>query len=141
MPPCRFKIASSLTARDFRLALVGAWLEPHLTRFGCLQFLVFDLGGGTFDATLLELDDEVFEVKATGGDTRLGGEDFDTAIVDHLVAEIKKKHKKDPSKNNRAMRRLRTAAERAKRQLSSSASAQVTCCATVPCHPVRVCSD
>jgi len=89
------------------------------------RFLVFDLGGGTFDATLLELDDEVFEVKATGGDTRLGGEDFDTNITDHLVAEIKKKHKKDPSKNPRAMRRLRTAAERAKRQLSSSASAQI----------------
>jgi len=89
------------------------------------KVLVFDLGGGTFDATLLEMDDDVFEVKATGGDTRLGGEDFDTNIVDHFVAELKKKHKKDPTKNPRAMRRLRTAGERAKRQLSSEASAKV----------------
>jgi heat shock protein 1/8 len=89
------------------------------------KVLVFDLGGGTFDATLLEMDDDVFEVRATGGDTRLGGEDFDTNIVDHLVAEIKKKHKKDPSKNPRAMRRLRTAGERAKRMLSSNNTASI----------------
>jgi len=86
---------------------------------------VFDLGGGTFDATLLEMDEDIFEVRATGGDTRLGGEDFDTNLTDHLVAEIKKKHKKDPTKNPRAMRRLRTAAERAKRMLSSATSAQI----------------
>ena len=89
------------------------------------KVLVFDLGGGTFDATLLEMDEDVFEVRATGGDTRLGGEDFDTALVNHLVAEIKKKHKVDPSNNPRAMRRLRTAAERAKRMLSSAADARV----------------
>jgi len=89
------------------------------------KVLVFDLGGGTFDATLLEMDDDVFEVRATGGDTRLGGEDFDTNICDYLVAEIKKKHKKDPSKSARAMRRLRTAGERAKRMLSSQNSAQI----------------
>ena len=89
------------------------------------KVLVFDLGGGTFDATLLEMDDDVFEVRATGGDTRLGGEDFDTNLTDYLVSEIKKKHKKDPTKNPRAMRRLRTAAERAKRMLSSSANALV----------------
>jgi molecular chaperone DnaK (HSP70) len=71
------------------------------------------------------MDDDVFEVRATGGDTRLGGEDFDTNVVDHLVAEIKKKHKKDPTKNNRAMRRLRTAGERAKRMLSSNNTASV----------------
>ena len=80
---------------------------------------------GTHDVSLITIDDGIFEVKATGGDTRLGGEDFDNRVVDYFVAEFKKKYKKDPSDNKRAIRRLRTACERAKRQLSSSTVAQI----------------
>jgi len=87
--------------------------------------LIFDLGGGTFDVSLLTIDDGIFEVKATAGDTHLGGEDFDNRMVNHFVQEFKRKHKKDFSDNPRAMRRLRTACERAKRNLSSSANAQI----------------
>lgn len=87
--------------------------------------LIFDLGGGTFDVTLLSIDGGIFEVKATAGDTHLGGEDFDNRLVNHLVDEFKRKHKINISENQRALRRLRTAAERAKRTLSSSAQAQI----------------
>lgn len=87
--------------------------------------LVFDLGGGTFDVSLLSIDDGIFEVKATAGDTHLGGEDFDYRLVKHFLAEFRRKHKKDIGDNPRAMRRLRTACERAKRNLSSAASAQI----------------
>jgi len=87
--------------------------------------LIFDLGGGTFDVSLLTIEDGVFEVKATAGDTHLGGEDFDNRMVDHFVQEFKRKHKKDISGNARAMRRLRTACERAKRSLSSSAQTAI----------------
>merc|ERR1712038_636102 len=87
--------------------------------------LIFDLGGGTFDVSILSIDDGIFEVKATAGDTHLGGEDFDNRLVDHFVKEFKRKHKKDISKNKRALRRLRTACERAKRTLSASAQASV----------------
>ena len=80
---------------------------------------------GTHDISLITIDEEIFEVKATGGDTRLGGEDFDNRMVDHFVEEFKKKYKKDPTTNKRALRRLRTACERAKRQLSSSTTAQI----------------
>ncbi|KAI9305150.1 hsp71-like protein [Cunninghamella echinulata] len=83
--------------------------------------LIYDLGGGTFDVSLLTIDDGVFEVKATAGDTHLGGEDFDQRLVAHFIDEFKRKHKKDLSTNPRALRRLRTACERAKRTLSSSA--------------------
>ena len=89
------------------------------------NILIFDLGGGTFDVSILSLENGVFEVKSTAGDTHLGGEDFDNKLVDHFVAEFLRKHKKDISKNDRALRRLRTACERAKRTLSSSASAQL----------------
>ena len=89
------------------------------------NILIFDLGGGTFDVSILSLENGVFEVKSTAGDTHLGGEDFDNKLVDHFVAEFQRKHKKDISKNDRALRRLRTACERAKRTLSSSASAQL----------------
>jgi heat shock 70kDa protein 1/2/6/8 len=82
------------------------------------NILIFDLGGGTFDVSLLTIDDGIFEVKATAGDTHLGGEDFDNRLVSWCVQEFKRKHKKDPSGNNRALRRLRTACERAKRTLS-----------------------
>jgi L1 cell adhesion molecule like protein len=87
--------------------------------------LIFDLGGGTFDVSLLAIEDGIFEVKATAGDTHLGGEDFDNKLVDHLVAEFKRKNKKDLTTNQRSLRRLRTAAERAKRTLSSSAQASI----------------
>merc|ERR1711967_143532 len=92
---------------------------------GECNVLIFDLGGGTFDVSLLTIDDGIFEVKATAGDTHLGGEDFDNRMVNHFVQEFKRKHKKDFTSNPRAMRRLRTACERAKRNLSSSANAQI----------------
>ncbi|KAG5355488.1 Heat shock protein 70 1 [Yarrowia sp. C11] len=87
--------------------------------------LIFDLGGGTFDVSLLSIEDGIFEVKATAGDTHLGGEDFDNRLVNHFVQEFKRKHKKDISTNQRALRRLRTACERAKRTLSSSAQTSI----------------
>ncbi|XP_041481632.1 heat shock 70 kDa protein IV [Lytechinus variegatus] len=87
--------------------------------------LIFDLGGGTFDVSILAIDDGIFEVKSTAGDTHLGGEDFDNRLVHHLAEEFKRKHKKDMRSNPRSLRRLRTAAERAKRTLSSSASASI----------------
>jgi len=87
--------------------------------------LIFDLGGGTFDVSLLTIDDGVFEVKATAGDTHLGGEDFDNALVDHFCKEFKRKHKCDIKGNKRAMRRLRSQCERAKRTLSAAARATI----------------
>ena len=87
--------------------------------------LIFDLGGGTFDVSLLTIEEGIFEVKATAGDTHLGGEDFDNRMVEYFVAEFKKKFRKDMSTNQRALRRLRTACERAKRTLSSSTQANI----------------
>ncbi|KAJ4271619.1 Hsp70 chaperone [Fusarium torreyae] len=87
--------------------------------------LIFDLGGGTFDVSLLTIEEGIFEVKSTAGDTHLGGEDFDNRLVNHFVNEFKRKHKKDLSSNVRALRRLRTACERAKRTLSSSAQTSI----------------
>jgi len=87
--------------------------------------LIFDLGGGTFDVSLLTIEEGIFEVKATAGDTHLGGEDFDNRMVDFFANDFKKKTKKDITDNQRALRRLRTACERAKRTLSSSTQAQI----------------
>merc|ERR1719273_2597766 len=87
--------------------------------------LIFDLGGGTFDVSLLSIDDGVFEVKATAGDTHLGGEDFDNILVDFYVKEFKRKNKADCTKSKRSMRRLRTQCERAKRTLSAAARANI----------------
>ena len=87
--------------------------------------LIFDLGGGTFDVSLLSIDDGIFEVKATSGDTHLGGSDFDSLMVKHFMDEFKRKNKVDLSGNKRAVRRLRTACERAKRGLSSASTASV----------------
>uniref|UniRef100_A0A7S3YRT3 Heat shock protein 70 n=1 Tax=Lotharella globosa TaxID=91324 RepID=A0A7S3YRT3_9EUKA len=88
--------------------------------------LIFDLGGGTFDVSLLSIEDGVFEVKATAGDTHLGGEDFDHRLVQHFIKEFKRKNRgADPSKNPKALRRLRTVCERAKKTLSSSTVARV----------------
>ncbi|EKF38774.1 glucose-regulated protein 78, putative [Trypanosoma cruzi marinkellei] len=87
--------------------------------------LIFDLGGGTFDVTLLTIDGGIFEVKATAGDTHLGGEDFDNRLVDYFATEFKTRFGKDLRGNARAVRRLRTACERVKRTLSSSANASI----------------
>ncbi|KAM8705165.1 hypothetical protein ACLKA7_009595 [Drosophila subpalustris] len=88
--------------------------------------LIFDLGGGTFDVSILTIDEgSLFEVKATAGDTHLGGEDFDNRLVNHFVEEFKRKHKSNITSNVRALRRLRTACERAKRTLSSSTEASL----------------
>merc|ERR1711959_860395 len=86
--------------------------------------LIFDLGGGTFDVSLLAIEDGIFEVKATAGDTHLGGEDFDHNMVQHFMGEFKRKHRgKDITTNARALRRLRSACERAKRTLSAAPQA------------------
>jgi heat shock 70kDa protein 1/2/6/8 len=87
--------------------------------------LIFDLGGGTFDVSLLTIDDGMFEVKSTAGDTHLGGEDFDLRMLTHFVEEFKRKEKVDIRSNQRSMRRLRTSCEKAKRTLSSSTSAKI----------------
>ena len=90
-------------------------------RTNCVEernIFVFDLGGGTFDVSLLTIKDKVFEVKATGGNTHLGGEDFDNRMVNYFVEEIKRKKKLDIIGNPKALRRLRTACEKAKRTLS-----------------------
>jgi len=89
------------------------------------NILIFDLGGGTFDVSILSIEDGIFEVKSTAGDTHLGGEDFDNRLVNHFAQEFQRKHKKDLTKNKRSLRRLRTACERAKRTLSSSATANI----------------
>jgi len=87
------------------------------------KVLIFDLGGGTFDVSLLSIEDGIFEVLSTAGNTHLGGEDFDSRLVEFFADELKKKQRLDISKNPRALRRLRTACERAKRTLSSGTQA------------------
>lgn len=89
------------------------------------NILVFDLGGGTFDVTLLAIDNGVFEVKATAGDTHLGGEDFDQRMMDYCIAQFKKKHDKDLSNDKKAIARIRRQCEMAKRTLSTQKSAQI----------------
>ncbi|XP_028789727.1 heat shock 70 kDa protein-like [Neltuma alba] len=101
-------------------AAIAYGLDKKASRTGEKNVLIFDLGGGTFDVSLLTIEEGIFEVKATAGDTHLGGEDFDNRLVNHFVAEFKRKNKKDISGNARALRRLRTACERAKRTLSST---------------------
>jgi len=93
---------------------------------GEMNVLIYDMGGGTFDVSLLTIEDGIFEVKATAGDTHLGGEDFDNRMVDFCMQDFKRKNRgKDISGNQRAIRRLRTQCERAKRTLSSSTNATV----------------
>jgi molecular chaperone DnaK (HSP70) len=87
--------------------------------------LVFDLGGGTFDVTLLAIDGGVFEVKATAGDTHLGGEDFDQRMMDHCISHFKKKHSFDLSGDPKAIARIRRQCEMAKRTLSTQKTAQL----------------
>ena len=90
------------------------------------KILVFDLGGGTFDVSILELGDGVFEVLSTNGDTHLGGDDFDNAIIDWLVANFKSENGIDLSSDKMAMQRLKDAAEKAKKDLSSASQAQIS---------------
>ncbi|XP_058736662.1 heat shock 70 kDa protein 4-like isoform X1 [Vicia villosa] len=99
-------------------AALAYGLQKRANNVGKRNVFIFDLGGGTFDVSLLTLKDDSFDVKATAGDTHLGGEDFDSRMVNHLVNELKRKSKVDISANPRALRRLRTACERAKRTLS-----------------------
>jgi L1 cell adhesion molecule like protein len=106
-------------------AAIAYGLDKKGTKAGEKNVLIFDLGGGTFDVSLLTIEEGVFEVKATAGDTHLGGEDFDNRLVNHFVAEFRRKHKKDIAGNARALRRLRTACERAKRTLSSTAQTTI----------------
>jgi len=89
--------------------------------------LIFDLGGGTFDVSLLAIEDGIFEVKATNGHTHLGGEDFDNRLVEFCMAEFKKKSGLDIKGNNRALRRLRTQCEKAKRTLSAAHQTDIEC--------------
>jgi len=89
------------------------------------NILVFDLGGGTFDVTLLTIDSGVFEVRATSGDTHLGGEDFDQRLMDHLISVFKRKNNIDVRNDKRAMQRLRRASEMAKRALSTQTQTQI----------------
>ncbi|KAL3824651.1 hypothetical protein ACJIZ3_020680 [Penstemon smallii] len=106
-------------------AAIAYGLDKKASRRGEQSVLVFDLGGGTFDVSLLTIEEGIFEVKATAGDTHLGGEDFDNRLVNHFVSEFRRKHKKDISGNARSLRRLRTACERAKRALSSTSQTTI----------------
>ncbi len=105
-------------------AALAYGLDKNLS--GEKNVLIFDLGGGTFDVSILTIDEgSMFEVRSTAGDTHLGGEDFDNRIVSHFIKEFDRKYKKNISGNKRAVRRLRTASERAKCTLSSSAHANI----------------
>lgn len=106
-------------------AALAYGLQKRANNVGIRNVFIFDLGGGTFDVSLLTLEDDSFDVKATAGDTHLGGEDFDNRMVNHLVKEFKRKNKMDISGNSRALRRLRTACERAKRTLSFDTEATI----------------
>lgn len=106
-------------------AAIAYGLDKNTDKETEKNVLIFDLGGGTFDVSVLTIEDGIFEVKATAGDTHLGGEDFDNRMVDYFLQEFKRKFKKDITDCNRSMRRLRTACERAKRTLSSSTAAQI----------------
>jgi L1 cell adhesion molecule like protein len=106
-------------------AAIAYGLDKKVQGKGERNVLIFDLGGGTFDVSILTIEDGIFEVKSTAGDTHLGGEDFDNRMVNHFVQEFKRKFKKDLTTNKRALRRLRTACERAKRTLSSSTQASI----------------
>ncbi|XP_017982500.1 PREDICTED: probable mediator of RNA polymerase II transcription subunit 37e isoform X2 [Theobroma cacao] len=106
-------------------AAIAYGLDKKASSVGEKNVLIFDLGGGTFDVSLLTIEEGIFEVKATAGDTHLGGEDFDNRMVNHFVQEFKRKNKKDITGNPRALRRLRTSCERAKRTLSSTAQTTI----------------
>ena len=106
-------------------AAIAYGLDKKFTSTAERNVLIFDLGGGNCDASLISIDEGIFEVKSTAGDTHLGGEDFDNRLVNHFQQEFKRKFKKDITSNPRALRRLRTACERAKRTLSSTAQTSI----------------
>ncbi|GIL64255.1 hypothetical protein Vafri_18258 [Volvox africanus] len=106
-------------------AAIAYGLDKKDSGLGERNVLIFDLGGGTFDVSLLTIEEGIFEVKATAGDTHLGGEDFDERLVNHFANEFQRKYKKDMKTSPRALRRLRTACERAKRTLSSAAQTTI----------------
>ncbi|CAI9090575.1 OLC1v1025377C2 [Oldenlandia corymbosa var. corymbosa] len=106
-------------------AAIAYALDKETKSAGEKNVLIFDLGGGTFDVSILTIEEGVFEVKATAGDTHLGGEDFDNRMVSHFVQDFQRKHNKDISGNPKALRRLKTSCERAKRGLSSSTQIKV----------------
>src|SRR4030067_236307 len=103
----------------------AAALSYGLDKKNAHTIAVFDLGGGTFDISILELGDGVYEVKSTNGDTHLGGDDFDMVIIDHIAEEFKKENAIDLRKDPQALQRLREAAEKAKIELSSAQKAQI----------------
>ena len=103
----------------------AASLSYGLDKKGSQNVLIFDCGGGTFDLSILNIDDGIFEVLSTAGNTHLGGEDFDNRLVEHFTQEFKRKNKVELSSNKKSLRRLRTACERAKRTLSSSTQASI----------------
>lgn len=106
-------------------AAIAYGLNKNLKEGEERNVLIFDLGGGTFDVSLLSIDKDIFEVKATAGDTHLGGEDFDNRLVEYFCQEFKRKNKLDIGENARALRRLRTACENAKRNLSTSTTTNI----------------
>ncbi|KAJ9549069.1 hypothetical protein OSB04_021612 [Centaurea solstitialis] len=106
-------------------AAIAYGLDQKASIIGEVNVLIFDLGGGTFDVSLLTIEKESFRVKVSGGDTHLGGEDFDNRMVEYFVAEFNRKYRKDISMNPRALGRLRVASERAKRILSSTTQTSV----------------
>ena len=103
----------------------AAAIAYGLDKKGEKNVLIYDLGGGTFDVSLLLIEDGIFEVKATGGNTHLGGEDFDNCLLEYCKNEFKKKYRQDLSDNKKSIRRLKTACERAKRTLSSTAQTSI----------------
>ncbi|KAJ0044665.1 hypothetical protein Pint_06293 [Pistacia integerrima] len=110
-------------------AAIAYGLDKKNSGYGERNILIFDLGGGTFDVSLLTIDNDIFKVKAIAGDTHLGGGDFDNNMVNHFVKEFKRKYKQDISGNPRALQRLRTSSERAKRTLSftTETTIQIDC--------------
>ncbi|TKY71901.1 Heat shock 70 kDa protein [Spatholobus suberectus] len=120
-------------------AAIAYGLDKKGWREGEQNVLVFDLGGGTFDVSLVTIDEGMFKVKATVGDTHLGGVDFDSKLVNHLVSVFRRKYKKDISENPKALGRLRSACEKAKRTLSSSSQATIeldSLCGGIDLHAV-----
>src|SRR5260370_32437889 len=103
----------------------AAALAYGLDKKNAHTIAVYDLGGGTFDISVLELGEGVYEVKSTNGDTHLGGDDFDQAIIDYLADEFKKENNVDLRKDPQALQRLKESAEKAKIELSSSTEAEI----------------
>src|SRR3989449_727314 len=122
------EVRKSISVSSYRIVSADngdAWVELRGKRYSAEKIAVYDLGGGTFDISVLELNSGVFEVKATNGDTFLGGEDFDQRIVDYLNQKFQKATKIDLRRDRMALQRLKEAAERAKHELSSATETDV----------------